>query len=82
MPNTNKRINRLREEIAEHDRLYYKDAMPRIDDQAYDRLKGEDGFTGSLSAVKRLCARLTKVKGVRAEEVASILPRAVHAGRS
>ena len=36
----------------------------------YDRLKGEDGFTGSLSAVKRLCARLTKVKGVRAEEVA------------
>jgi DNA ligase (NAD+) len=41
MSETNKRIARLRAEIAEHDRLYYKDAMSRIDDQAYDRLKRE-----------------------------------------
>ena len=41
MSKTSKQIARLRAEIAEHDRLYYKEAMPRIDDQAYDRLKGE-----------------------------------------
>ena len=41
MSKTSKRITQLRTEIAEHDRLYYKDAMPRIDDQAYDRLKAE-----------------------------------------
>ena len=41
MPNSHKDIIRLRAEIAEHDRLYYKDAQPRIDDQAYDRLKLE-----------------------------------------
>ena len=39
MPNSQKDIIRLRAEIAEHDRLYYKDAQPKIDDQAYDRLK-------------------------------------------
>ena len=32
-------IKQLRTEIAEHDRLYYKEARPQIDDQAYDRLK-------------------------------------------
>ena len=41
MSKTSKQIARLRAEIAEHDRLYYKEAMPRIDDQAYDRLKAE-----------------------------------------
>ena len=41
MPKTSKRIALLRAKIAEHDRLYYKEAMPRIDDQAYDRLKAE-----------------------------------------
>lgn len=41
MSKTNKRITQLRAEIAEHDRLYYKEAMPRINDQAYDRLKAE-----------------------------------------
>lgn len=41
MSNTSKRIAQLRAEIAKHDRLYYKEAMPRIDDQAYDRLKTE-----------------------------------------
>ncbi len=32
-------IAQLRAEIAEHDRLYYKEAQPQIDDAAYDRLK-------------------------------------------
>lgn len=41
MTKTSQRITKLRDEIAEHDRLYYKEAMPRIDDQAYDRLKAE-----------------------------------------
>ena len=41
MPNSQKDIIRLRAEIAEHARLYYKDAQPKIDDQAYDRLKLE-----------------------------------------
>ena len=41
MPNSQKDIIRLRAEIAEHDRLYYKDAQPKIGDQAYDRLKLE-----------------------------------------
>ena len=41
MPNSQKDIIRLRAEIAEHDRRYYKDAQPMIDDQAYDRLKLE-----------------------------------------
>ena len=39
MPNTQKDIATLRAEIAKHDQLYYKDALPSIDDQAYDRLK-------------------------------------------
>ena len=41
MPDPQKDITRLHTEIAEHDRLYYKDAQPKIDDQAYDRLKLE-----------------------------------------
>ncbi|MGJ8640694.1 MAG: NAD-dependent DNA ligase LigA [Opitutaceae bacterium] len=36
-----KEIAKLRAEIEKHDRLYYKDAQPLIDDQAYDRLKAE-----------------------------------------
>lgn len=36
-----KEIARLRAEIAKHDRLYYKEALPKIDDQAYDRLKAQ-----------------------------------------
>lgn len=34
-------IARLRAEIAKHDALYYKQAQPAIDDQAYDRLKAK-----------------------------------------
>ena len=41
MPQSQKEIAKLRAEIAEHDRLYYKDALPKIDDQAYDRLKAQ-----------------------------------------
>jgi DNA ligase (NAD+) len=41
MSNTQKDIAKLRAEIAKHDQLYYKDATPSIDDQAYDRLKAE-----------------------------------------
>jgi len=41
MPNARKDITKLHAEIAKHDRLYYKDATPSIDDQAYDRLKTE-----------------------------------------
>lgn len=36
----------------------------------YDRLESEDGFSGSLGAVKRLCVRLRKTKGIKAEDVA------------
>ncbi|HBM86214.1 MAG TPA: DNA ligase (NAD(+)) LigA [Opitutae bacterium] len=39
MPNPQKEIAKLRAAIEQHDRLYYKDATPRIDDQAYDSLK-------------------------------------------
>lgn len=39
MPNPQKDIAHLRAEIEAHDRLYYKEAAPKIDDQAYDRLK-------------------------------------------
>lgn len=39
MPDPQKEIAQLRTEIAAHDRRYYKDAQPSIDDQAYDRLK-------------------------------------------
>lgn len=38
MPDPQKEIDQLRAEIAEHDRLYYQQAQPKIDDQAYDRL--------------------------------------------
>jgi len=41
MPDPQKEIAQLRAEIAEHDRLYYKDAQPTVDDQAYDRLKAQ-----------------------------------------
>jgi len=36
-----KTIAKLRAEIEKHDRLYYKDAQPIIDDQAYDRIKAK-----------------------------------------
>jgi transposase len=36
----------------------------------YDRLKLDADFKGSLGAVKRLCARLSKAKGVSADDVA------------
>ncbi len=39
MSHIQEEISRLRAEIAEHDRRYYKQAEPAIDDQAYDRLK-------------------------------------------
>ena len=39
MPDPQKEIAQLRAEIAKHDELYYRDAQPAIDDQAYDRLK-------------------------------------------
>ncbi|HKK19799.1 MAG TPA: NAD-dependent DNA ligase LigA [Opitutales bacterium] len=39
MSQPQKEIDQLRAEIAEHDRLYYQEAQPEIDDQAYDRLK-------------------------------------------
>ncbi|MFU8848811.1 MAG: NAD-dependent DNA ligase LigA [Opitutales bacterium] len=39
MPNPQKEIDQLRAEVARHDRLYYQQAQPEIDDQAYDRLK-------------------------------------------
>ncbi|MFT5837003.1 MAG: DNA ligase (NAD+) [Candidatus Azotimanducaceae bacterium] len=41
MPDLQKEIAKLHAEIAEHDRLYYKDAQPAVDDQAYDRLKAQ-----------------------------------------
>ena len=41
MPNNHKEIAKLRAEITKHDQLYYKDALPSIDDQAYDRLKAQ-----------------------------------------
>ena len=34
-------FNKLRNRIAYHDALYYKDARPEIDDQEYDRIKAE-----------------------------------------
>ena len=36
-----KEIAKLRAEIARHDVLYYQQAQPAIDDQAYDRLKDQ-----------------------------------------
>ena len=41
MPKPQTEIDELRAEIAKHDRLYYKNASPEIDDQAYDRLKAK-----------------------------------------
>lgn len=41
MPDTHQQIAQLRAEIARHDRLYYQQAKPDIDDQAYDRLKAQ-----------------------------------------
>ena len=40
-PNDHERIEFLRAQIARHDRLYYIDAHPEIDDRAYDRLMDE-----------------------------------------
>lgn len=39
MSDPQKDIAKLRAEIEAHDRLYYREARPKIDDQAYDRLK-------------------------------------------
>ena len=39
MPDPKNEIARLRALIAQHDRHYYKDAQPKIGDQAYDRIK-------------------------------------------
>ncbi len=39
--NTVKRIEQLRREIREHDRLYYVEAKPTISDRQYDRLLDE-----------------------------------------
>lgn len=39
MPDPQKEIAQLKQEIAEHDRRYYQQAQPSIDDQAYDKLK-------------------------------------------
>jgi DNA ligase (NAD+) len=39
MQEPQKEIEKLRAEIAEHDRCYYQEAQPKIDDQAYDKLK-------------------------------------------
>ncbi len=39
MPDPQKEIDQLRAEIQRHDTLYYQQAQPEIDDQAYDRLK-------------------------------------------
>jgi len=36
--NAAKQIEKLRKEIAKHNRLYYVDAAPQIDDKAYDEL--------------------------------------------
>jgi len=36
-----KRIEKLRDEIRRHDRLYYVEARPEISDREYDRLMGE-----------------------------------------
>lgn len=41
MPDPQKEIAQLRAEIAKHDKLYYKEAQPAINDQAYDRLKAK-----------------------------------------
>lgn len=41
MGDIEKEIQGLRKELEEHDRLYYKEAQPRIDDQEYDRLKAQ-----------------------------------------
>ena len=41
MSEVEKKIEQMRAEIAKHDALYYKQALPQIDDQAYDRLKLE-----------------------------------------
>ncbi len=54
----------------------WRDAVSKmhIDDGAaptaiYDKLRLDSDFKGSLSAVKRLCARLAKERGIQAEDV-------------
>ncbi len=44
----------------------------------YDRLRLDKRFEGSLGAVKRLCLRLRKAKGVAAEDV--VIPVETAAG--
>ncbi|MEC8332916.1 MAG: NAD-dependent DNA ligase LigA [Verrucomicrobiota bacterium] len=41
MPDPKNEIARLRALIAQHNRHYYKEAQPKIGDQAYDRIKAE-----------------------------------------
>lgn len=41
MANPLQEISKLRQEIARHDALYYRQAEPEIDDQAYDHLKAQ-----------------------------------------
>jgi transposase len=53
---------------SEIERMLSKGARPTA---IFDKLRlDESEFTGSLRAVKRLCRRLMKAKGVRAEDVA------------
>ena len=40
-PKSQKHIDALRKEIAEHDKLYYQQACPQISDFQYDKLKKE-----------------------------------------
>src|SRR5512139_1823708 len=41
MPSVRNRIDKLREQIRHHDRLYYIDAQPEISDREYDQLYAE-----------------------------------------
>ncbi|MFZ4776758.1 MAG: DNA ligase LigA-related protein, partial [Terrimicrobiaceae bacterium] len=41
MPNDQERIQSLRREIEEHNRLYYVEAEPSVSDHEYDRLYNE-----------------------------------------
>src|SRR5262245_61486740 len=41
MPSVKDRIEKLRDQIRHHDRLYYVDAQPEISDREYDQLYAE-----------------------------------------
>ena len=41
MPDPKNEIARLRALITQHNRHYYKDAQPKISDQAYDKIQAE-----------------------------------------